>query len=444
MDRSIIFNLYDSKYWLGIFGLNPRPTNFTTFADPQTSFVQALADNKTIPSVSWAYTAGNQYRLDKVFGSFTLGGYDTNRFISNNVTFSFYPDVSRDLSVNLQSIRTDKTSPSNLLPGGSISIFIDSTVPELWLPESACAAFESAFGIEFNTDYNRYLITSQQRQNLLSQNAQITFTLGPLRNGGETVDIVLPYQAFDLQVQFPIVADSNTSYYFPLQKAANDTQYTLGRTFLQEAYLIADYDRQNFSVSQCAWDREKLSSQNLVSILSPNAMTTTTSHSDSKSDHPILTKWAIVGIAVGIAGLIAILALILFLLRRRKEAQKRRLAELKEKEDASLASQAELRSKLSTSHRLGGELSANEVHEMPPSPRKFPVPEMDGKAFQDPNKVGYSEVQAQEYFGHGKGFANEMPTTHKSIYEMPGSDVQDVQGGRWSRMRMSGQEGGWI
>jgi hypothetical protein len=28
---------------------------------------------------------------------------------------------------------------------------------------------------------------------------------------------------------------SNQTRYFPLQRAANDTQYTLGRTFLQEA-----------------------------------------------------------------------------------------------------------------------------------------------------------------------------------------------------------------
>ena len=110
----------------------------------------------------------------------------------------------------LQSITTDKGSPSNLLPDGSISIFIDSTVPQIWLPESACAAFEQAFGIKYNDKYHRYFITSQQRQTLLSQNAQITFTIGPDRSGGQTVDITLPYQAFDLQVNFPIVRENST------------------------------------------------------------------------------------------------------------------------------------------------------------------------------------------------------------------------------------------
>jgi len=43
----------------------------------------------------------------------------------------------------------------------------------------------------------------------------------------------LPYAAFDLVADYPLVIDS--SRYFPLMRAANESQYTLGRTFLQEA-----------------------------------------------------------------------------------------------------------------------------------------------------------------------------------------------------------------
>ena len=444
VEHSILWNLATSMYWLGIFGLNPRPTNFTTFTDPQTSYMQTLANEKKIPSVSYGYTAGNQYRLDKVYGSLTLGGYDTNRFVPNDVTFDFYPDISRDLTVNVHSITANKGSLSNLLPDGSISIFIDSTVPELWLPESACAAFEKAFGIEFDDDYNRYLITSKQREALLAQDAKITFKIGPKPSGGDTVDITLPYSAFDLQVQWPIVANPNTSYYFPLQKAANDTQYTLGRTFLQEAYLIADYERQNFSVSQCSWDRGKILSQNLVSILSPNANITNStsgSYGHKKSSHQVLAMGAIVGVSVGVGGLVSILALILFFFRRRKKLEKRRLAELKEKE-LTLAAQEDLRNRLNPSHRLGGELGGGDLNEMPPDPKVFLMPEMDiPHSKVDPKKVGYSEMQGQEYFGHGKGFANEV-AAHRSVYEMPGSEVRVAEVGRKSGM--SYQEGGWI
>ena len=38
--------------------------------------------------------------------------------------------------------------------------------------------------------------------------------------------------------------------YSPLRRASNAQQYSLGRAFLQEAYLLVDYEQSNFSVSQ--------------------------------------------------------------------------------------------------------------------------------------------------------------------------------------------------
>lgn len=419
-DHSIIWNLADSNYWTGIFGLNPRPTNFSTFSNPQTGFMQSIFDQNVIPSLTYGYTAGNQYRLNEVFGSLTLGGYDANRFIPNNVSFDFYQDISRDLLVYLHSITTDKTSPSNLLPGGSISIFIDSTVAEIWLPESSCSAFEQAFGIEYDDNFGRYIITSDQRRRLLNEGAQVTFTIGPSERGGETVDITLPYQAFDLQVSFPIVMNPNTSYYFPLQRAANDTQYTLGRTFLQEAYLIADYEHQNFSVSACDWDEGKVQAQKIVSIISPNA---TRADSGDQSD---FSTAEIAGIGVGIGGVIAILSFALFMLRRRRNQEKRRLAELAAKDaEEKLASSNSSRPVIS--YPIGGELGGGDIHEMPVG-RKLSAAEMDSPYKADPNQHGYNEMAGGEYFASGKYYrysVTEMDGT-RPIYEMSGSDAYQM------------------
>lgn len=64
VDHAVIGRVADFNFWLGIFGLNPRPTNFTTFNAPQPSFMTQLRNenNTQIPSLTWAYTAGNQYR----------------------------------------------------------------------------------------------------------------------------------------------------------------------------------------------------------------------------------------------------------------------------------------------------------------------------------------------------------------------------------------------
>lgn len=49
-------------YMIGLLGLDPQPTNFTTFNDPQPSFLQQLKDDNLIPKLGYGYTAGAQYR----------------------------------------------------------------------------------------------------------------------------------------------------------------------------------------------------------------------------------------------------------------------------------------------------------------------------------------------------------------------------------------------
>jgi hypothetical protein len=164
-----------------------------------------------------------------VFGSLVLGGYDTSRFNPNNLTFNFGPQDDRELLVQLNKITTDDGTSLLQQP---ISIFLDSTVPYIYLPEAACAMFESTFGLIWDSNTQLYLLTDAQHTSLKAQNPKITFTLGTLTSL-QTVDIMLPYSAFDLTVSYPIVA--NATRYFPLKRANDSSQYTLGRTFFQEA-----------------------------------------------------------------------------------------------------------------------------------------------------------------------------------------------------------------
>lgn len=94
-------------------------------------------------------------------------------------------------------------------------------------------AFENAFGLTWNATSELYLVNDTLHAILQASNINITFTLGVGKTGGDTVDITLPYASFDLRATPPLV--QNTTSYFPLKRAANSTQYTLGRAFLQEA-----------------------------------------------------------------------------------------------------------------------------------------------------------------------------------------------------------------
>lgn len=139
--------------------------------------------------------------------------------------------------VSLQSITANYENGSAIsLLQEPIWTFIDSTIPYIYLPVDACEQFERTFGLEWNSTYERYFISETLHGNLVAENSTISFKLGSSKTGGPTVDINLPYSSFDLMMKYPLVPSRISGIrYFPLVRAANETQYTLGRVFLQEA-----------------------------------------------------------------------------------------------------------------------------------------------------------------------------------------------------------------
>ena len=340
VDNTTIIAYAGYSYYLGMFGINPKPSNFT-FTDPVPSLMTQLKEQRKIPSVSFGYTAGAHYRFTGSFASLTLGGYDTSKYEANNHTFIFAPDNERDVMVAIQSINTPSRDDSNpvateLLPN-KVYALIDSTVAELWLPLDACRAFEYEFGLTYDNKTDLYLINDTQHEILKERNASVTLELGQGPDSDATVSILLPYAAFDLRATPPFRNIANESYYFPIRRG-NSSQYTLGRTFLQEAYIIVDYEVSRFQLAQVVWDQT--ADQNLVAIAPANASNdasmwtspswdqgsaerapgsgnnTTASASDSGS--PSLGAGAIAGIAVGAVAILAIAGFVFFYRRRQK------------------------------------------------------------------------------------------------------------------------------
>jgi hypothetical protein len=272
-----------SPMYLGLFGLNPEPVNYTTignFSAP--SYLSSLKAQDVIPSLSWSYTAGAHYRLKAgSLNQLIFGGYDASRFLTNSAIFTLSEDTTRDIVIAVQSISVSGANTATLL-SEPIFAFIESTDPNIWLPESACTAFEKAFGLELDDTTNLYLINDTHYTNLLAAEPVVTFRLADSLSGGSTVDITLPFPAFALQATYPAV--SEPTYYFPLRKADNQTQYTLGRTFLQEAYLTVDYERRNFSVSQATFVDGATSI--ITPILSPSLSSNITQHPASSATPP--------------------------------------------------------------------------------------------------------------------------------------------------------------
>jgi hypothetical protein len=331
LNESLVTMITSQNWIVGEIGLNPRPTNFTTFNDRATSLMTLLYEQNLIPSRSYGYNGGAKYRLNGVLGSLTLGGYDDSLYDPNeNLTTGFYFDQTRDLTVGLQAIRsTTSSGNTSLLPTPDLYL-IDSTVSQNYLAKDACAAFEKAFGLELNEETGLYLLNGSQHTKLAALNPNITFTLGALATGGATIDITFPYAAFDLNVSYPY----NDSYYFPIVPATNSTQNTLGRQFLQEAYITVDYERGNFSVFPRKWS---LNTQKHIVSITPPANSTETSvpgptgtgtagSGANKKKSSGIGTGAIVGIVVGVIAVAAIIGGLLFWRKQKKRREEERIA----------------------------------------------------------------------------------------------------------------------
>jgi Eukaryotic aspartyl protease len=317
LKHQIVAEIISDQYWFGVLGLGFEPTNFSDYGDPQPSFSATLASNGIISSKTWSYTAGAFYRLKSIFGSLILGGYDAARFTRNDLVFTMTGDNFRDIVLTIRSITATTNSGNTTLMSTPEFAFIDSSVPELWLPVSVCQQFEKAFGLQMDNASGFYLINASTHSNLLSANPNFTFTLGNDKTGGSTIDIILPYASFDLNVSAPIYPNG-TARYFPLRQGQNDSMYTLGRSFLQEAYVTADYNSRTFNVSQCVFE-ENMGSQviaipsTIPSSSSGPGSGNSGSGLDSGSGIPGgLSTGIVAGITVGAVVLFAIIGIISF------------------------------------------------------------------------------------------------------------------------------------
>lgn len=269
--------------------------------------------------------------------SLTLGGFDRNRFQQNNLSFELSPDnlpvvaidritVSANASVTTSALQPAFSSPLTLLEPSSDNRFtVDSSTAFIWLPETVCDAFADALGLVYNETLQVYTYgkNSSARDTLVNWNLTFTFSISNLPGSSNTVNINLPFSAFDHELSYPFpnldIAYTEKAYnYFPLRRATNNAQYTLGRVFLQEAYLIVDYERGNFSISQAKFAMDALTNMDLIGIDTTNP---------TRSTGSSLSKVGI-GIGTGVAALLilAIVTFCIFKRWRRNEALKRNAA----------------------------------------------------------------------------------------------------------------------
>ncbi|KAI9892637.1 MAG: hypothetical protein M1814_001330 [Vezdaea aestivalis] len=156
-----------------------------------------------------------------------------------------------NFSLRLGRLSTSLQSGKSIIPN-QVDIQISLNDTFIRLPKEACQAFESTFKLVFNEKYGLYTVDDNLRSTLKSQNLKFTFTLEDKGSSGKSVDIVVPYNSFDLKTDLPLTPSPMN--FFPLLCEGGPS---LGRAFLQEAYLAADNDKKAFYVFQAKVPKPK-------------------------------------------------------------------------------------------------------------------------------------------------------------------------------------------
>jgi hypothetical protein len=261
-----------------------------------------------------------------------------NRFEPHNVTFGLNPTQQPEAFLSAISMSSPEAQANNSLssvelikPEAGIYVIIDSSTPFLWLPKSVCERFAEELGLSYNETLQLYTFDRNNsiHDDLRSRNLEFTFSLSDTSTPSQMVNVTLPYAAFDLQLTYPYIPNTTyddpeaTKNYFPLRQATSDDQYTLGRSFLQEAYIITDYERNNFSIHQAIHIPDPIRNTSIVSITRPSSskLEGPLQTASIIAPHPGLTRLSIVGIAIGGALAFVGLLLVVFLCccRRRQK-----------------------------------------------------------------------------------------------------------------------------
>ncbi|KAF2196955.1 acid protease [Delitschia confertaspora ATCC 74209] len=365
MPGQMVAQINTKDFFMGSFGLSAIPASFGGKA--MATFLQNFANNSLIPSLSYGYTAGAYYRNNNgVVGNLVLGGYDHSRFTDLGVSIFMPSNLSLVVGVQYVGYRnTDVVDYSFTQSSKSFTTgfyaTIDSTLPYLWLPDEICDQFAEKFHLQWDSDQKLYTVNDAAHDQNIKENAFVSFRIGKnaqASNDNNFTSITLPYAAFDLTAEWPLV--NETTKYFPLKRSPTQ-QYVLGRAFLQEAYLIVDYDHKNFTVAPANFS-DPMPEPHIVAVLSGTE--------PPKSEDPGLSSGAIAGIVVGVViGVLILLAAAFLYWRRRRQARQRERTMLeKPSEVDTILAGGEVK------HRRVSELDSN----LPGSPHSPQGSSVDG------------------------------------------------------------------
>jgi hypothetical protein len=263
-----------------------------------------------------------------------LGGYDENRmdYLLDILPIPTFAMWSRGRHQNPLSVQVVSMFLTWELPNDEFTNLqvidndvksfwasIDSTLPYLFLPAEVCDRLQNVFGLQFDNETGLYFLNDTQREENFDRHFTFTISVTDgVAHGNST--LLFNIRDFDMQTTRPLGKFQNGTNIFPIRRAHSGVP-VLGRAFLQRAYIVADFQRQNFTVVPAIYSTE----EKIIPILdpsetgSPNETGSTDPSVIHHEPHHGLNEADVAGIAVGVAvGVILILLGIFYASRRRR------------------------------------------------------------------------------------------------------------------------------
>lgn len=382
--------------------------------------------------------------------SVTLGGYDKARFEDHDIEFripvqeTYLHALVRGVEIQAgdreeapDGWNSDARILSNM--SSAFNVLFDSATPFMWLPDRVCDEFANALNLTYDDSLELYKVSNEQyREFRNDESHSFVFSFSSADNHDDfgdpldeqgVVNITVPIRALVSAVEYPFKGEvieygSPALPYFSLRRSGSNSTFILGRSFLQESYLLVKYDSASFSVHQARFPSRSEEQTSIVAITqsedSPYSLM-------SSVDDGGLSKGEIAGIVVGVSAAILISTLAWWVWGRTRKGQNggiRRQKSMGKSSVASTSSSEEPKSAIS--------LKGSTFDKSPPLltrllskiiPRKQSTSSLDGTT--QPTEVANNEIF-------------EMPALVPPA-ELPGNDHDDIVGDDPAM----GFQGGW-
>lgn len=193
----------------------------------------------------------------KIPGSLLFGGYDSNR-IYGEISSQWGPvaDVDEDTTIDLIDIGmsvVEGLSPWNVSSvggllaagnsslGATLGVRMQPEAPYLNLPKSTCDAISAWLPVTYRPDLGLYTWNTKDPQysRIVSSPSVLSFVFRKDLIDVHNLTINVPFALLNLTLQAPLTKDPTP--YFPCNAQSRGV-YSLGRSFLQAAFLGANWN----------------------------------------------------------------------------------------------------------------------------------------------------------------------------------------------------------